>query len=95
MMTKKSLHLLTKEEEEEEAAVETQVMMRRVEQLVSVFVCLSVCLSVSLSVCLSNMSYHFELMLVIFFYMHFTDISLQSACPSCDMFLVVEETVTG
>ena len=41
VMTNKSLHLLIKEKEEEEAAVETQVMMSRVEQLVSVFVCLS------------------------------------------------------
>ena len=96
VMTKKSLHLLTKEEKEEEveeAAVETQVMMSRVEKLVSVSVCLSVCLS--------YMSYHnyviFELMFIIFcyMYMHFTGISPQSACPSCDMFLVVEETVTG
>ena len=92
-MTKKSLYLLIKEEEEEEAAVETQVMMSRVEQLVSVSVFLSVCLSVCLFILHELPFVIFELMFVIFCYMHF--ISLQSACPSCDMFLVVEGTVTG
>ena len=54
-----------------------------------------VCLSVCLSIIHEPPFVIFELMFVIFCYMHFTDISLQSACPSYDMFLVVEETVTG
>ena len=69
-----------------------------ISKCVCLFVCLSVCLSFRLSII-----HELPFVIVIYMYnvchfllhIHFIDISPQSACPSCDMFLVVEETVTG